>query len=157
MARTSKTDVATELAALESMDRPALQAQWRERFGTPPPKKSRRDFLKRAIAYRIQENAYGGLRPATKKRLRNIAAELRAGKTPKLKRRRGLAPGTRLVREWNGDTHVVDVTEDGYAFRGKRFDSLSAIAREITGAHWSGPRFFGLMDQKAKEAVEARS
>lgn len=157
----SRCDVEAQLTALEEMGTKELQAKWRELYGTPPPKKSRRDFLMRAVAHRLQENAYGGLRAAPRKRLHDIAARLRAGKIPtftgKSQRSKRLTPGTRLVREWNGDTHVVDVTEDGYAFRGKGYASLSAVARAITGARWSGPRFFGLTGQKEQAGYDAGS
>ncbi|SPJ25044.1 DUF2924 domain-containing protein [Palleronia abyssalis] len=123
---------------IEAMDREALLALWRATFGAPPPKRLSRPFLRRFIAFELQARRHGGLSPAVQKKLVHIAA----GKDrPKARR---IHPGGRLIREWNGTSHVVDITETGYAWRGRAFRSLSAIAREITGAHWSGPRFFGL-------------
>jgi len=102
-----------------------------------------RNVLVRAIAYRIQERALGGLNPSTRRRLDRATADLAAGRNhsplaPKIK------PGTRLLREWQGNVHEVIVLEKGVEYRGKFWPSLSAVAREITGTRWSGPRFFGL-------------
>jgi hypothetical protein len=104
-----------------------------------------RNILVRAIACRIQERALGGLNPSTRRRLDRAAADLAAGRTaarlaPKIK------PGTRLLREWQGKVHEVIVLEKGVEYRGKSWPSLSAVAREITGTRWSGPRFFGLKE-----------
>jgi len=144
MARQRKASLADELAALQAMDVAALREKWQELYGVPAPRHSRQDFLMRACAYRIQEQAVGGLRPATRRRLKELTAEFRAGATPKLKAAPRTSVGTRLVREWNGVTHMVEVGESGYLWRGQTWRSLSVIAREITGARWSGPRFFGL-------------
>lgn len=127
------------VADLETMDRAALLAAWSEIFGTPAPKGLSRTFLRRFLAFDIQAHRMGGLSKRT------LAALRRAGGAA---RPRAMAPapkpGGRLLREWNGVTHVVDVTEAGFVWRGETWRSLSAIAREITGAHRSGPRFFGL-------------
>ena len=97
------------------------------------------------IAYRLQEIEHGGLGKATLRKLRTLAKTLRAtgrvGPTPGL----SLKPGARLVREWHGRTHTVTVTKDGFDYAGTSYSSLSNIAKKITGAHWSGPRFFGLL------------
>jgi len=104
-----------------------------------------RDLLMLGIAYRIQEIDHGGLGKATRRKLRTLAKTLRAtGRvvpTPSL----NLKPGARLVREWRGRTHTVTVTEDGFEYAGTSYPSLTTIAKKITGAHWSGPRFFGLL------------
>ena len=103
-----------------------------------------RDLLVLALSYRLQEIKYGGLGKATRRKLSTIAKGLRAtgrvGPTPSL----SLKPGARLVREWHGRTHTVTVTEDGFEYAGTSYLSLSKISKKITGAHWSGPRFFGL-------------
>jgi hypothetical protein len=94
----------------------------------------------RGIAYKIQERAYGGRNAVLKRRLRGLAAGNDVvGSAETL-----LRPGARLIREWRGTTHSVTVLEDGFDYDGKRYRSLSRIAKAITGAHWSGPRFFGL-------------
>ena len=103
------------------------------------------DFIIRAISYEMQAKHYGGLRPIVVRRLDRIAG----GATEDAPKTSALDPGTRLVREWNGATHTVDVTDDGFEWRGKTYGSLSVIAREITGAVWSGPRFFGLRRRTA--------
>ena len=125
----------TQLEYLETMDRNALLSVWSQLHEAPAPKGIGQAVLRRFPAFEIQARQHGGLTKETRAALRT-ASKPKA--TPKLK------PGGRLIREWNGVTHVVDVTERGFEWRGETWRSLSAIAREITGAHWSGPRFFGL-------------
>jgi len=103
-----------------------------------------RSFLIRAIAYRLQEQAFGGLKPSTRRQLARVAEETAGGNSPKKPQSRKAGMGTILVREWQGNSHHVTVLDDGVAFNGKRYRSLSEVAREITGSRWSGPRFFGL-------------
>jgi hypothetical protein len=103
-----------------------------------------RDLLVRAIAYRMQELAFGGISKATHRKLMALTKELAATGSVVCDRDREIQPGTRLVREWRGRTHKVVVTNDGFEYVGKTYASLSKIAQAITGAHWSGPRFFGL-------------
>ena len=100
--------------------------------------------MMRAIAYRIQEIAFGGLSKATLRRLATLAAEFESDGRIATPVKPRIKPGARLVREWHGRTHAVVVTEDGFEFEGKLHRSLTSIARKITGAGWSGPRFFGL-------------
>jgi Protein of unknown function (DUF2924) len=120
-----------------------LRAEWRRLYLHDPPRISR-DLLTLGIAYRIQEIEHGGLGKATLRKLRTLAKTLRTsgrvGPTPSL----SLKPGARLVREWRGRTHTVTVTEDGFEYAGTNYPSLTKVAREITGAHWSRPRFFAL-------------
>jgi len=96
--------------------------------------------MRRVLAYEIQVRRHGGL---TKTALKDLARK-EGKRKQSSKTALGLKPGGRLLREWNGTTHVVDVTEDGFLWRGQTYRSLSVIARTITGSHWSGPRFFGL-------------
>ena len=121
-----------------------LRREWRRLYHNDPPRISR-DLLILGIAYRLQEIEHGGLGKATLRKLRTLAKTLRAtgrvGPTPSL----SLKPGARLVREWHGRTHTVTVTEDGFEYAGTSYPSLTKIAKKITGAHWSGPRFFGLL------------
>jgi hypothetical protein len=120
-----------------------LRREWRRLYHHDPPRISR-DLLTLGIAYRIQEIKHGGLGKATLRKLQTLAKTLRAtgrvGPTPSL----SLKPGARLVREWRGRTHTITVTEDGFEYAGTSYPSLTKIAKEITGAHWSGPRFFAL-------------
>ena len=126
------------VAELETMDRAALIAAWSGVFKRPAPKGVSQSYLRRVLATELQARRYGGLPP----RIRSLLAE--DGKTRRRRVTPGLKPGGRLLREWNGVTHVVEVTEDGFVWNETRHRSLSAIARAITGARWSGPRFFGL-------------
>ena len=131
--------VERELAALAGLDRTALLARWRRAFGRAAPPRLSRPLMEKAIAYDIQVKAFGGLSTRTMRALRAVAKPgggLTSNRPP--------GSGTRLVREWNGALHEVEVLEDGYLWRGARHRSLSAIARAITGTKWSGPRFFGL-------------
>jgi hypothetical protein len=121
-----------------------LRAEWRRRFRSPPPNRLSRDLLMRGVAYKIQERAYGGLSRATLRKLQALAEQLAAGNGRWLDPYPSLKPGTRLVRSWGGETHSVLVVDEGFEYRGARFPSLSQIARTITRARWSGPRFFGL-------------
>ena len=120
-----------------------LRREWRHLYNNDPPRISR-DLLILGLAYRRQEIAHGGLGKATLRKLRTLAKTLRStgrvGPMPSL----SLKPGARLVREWRGRTHTVTVTDDGFEYGGASYLSLTKIAKEITGTHWSGPRFFGL-------------
>jgi hypothetical protein len=106
----------------------------------------------REIAYKMQERAHGGLTPAIRRRLRALAEEIEANGAEALASVPLLKPGTRLLREWGGKTHTVIVLDDGFEYAGERHQSLTQIARRITGSHWSGPRFFGLRKAAAQSA-----
>ena len=131
------------LEALEGATRQELIATWIEQFGQPPPSGLSQPMMIRILAWKTQARMHGGLSKRTRNRLKAIA-----GGEAKVKPVTQTPAGARLVREWNGVSHVVDVTEDGVVYRGERYASLSAVARRITGAHWSGPRFFGLNTRK---------
>lgn len=121
-------------------DRPQAIAAWQEAFGSPPPPFLSVAFMRKAVAYEEQCRSSGGLPAATRRQLRQIAE----GKPVRDAGCGNLRPGAHLVREWNGRTYQVEVTEGGYLMDGKDWPSLSAIAKHITGTTWSGPRFFGL-------------
>ena len=133
-----------EIARLRSLGLEELRREWRRLNHAEPPRLSR-DLLVLALGYRLQEIAHGGLGKSTRRKLQTMAKTLRTtgrvGPAPSL----SLKSGARLVREWRGCTHIVTVTEDGFAYAGKNYPSLTKIAKKITGAHWSGPRFFGLL------------
>ena len=137
------------LPDLAAMERGALLALWPELIGGPPPKGLSQPFLRRFLAFELQARRHGGLPKGLAGQLEKLARNAARPKSP------GLRPGGRLLREWNGVSHVVDVTGDGYLWQGQRHRSLSAIARAITGAHWSGPRFFGLDAAQAKVRVRS--
>jgi hypothetical protein len=126
------------VADIETLDRAALVAAWSEVFRTPVPKGLSKALMRRFLAIEIQTRQLGGLSRKARAALRKTPDPSARAKSP------GLQPGGRLLREWNGVTHVVDVTDDGFIWKDATYRSLSKIAREITGAHWSGPRFFGL-------------
>jgi len=140
----SEDAVAARLQALEGMTYDGLRTEWRRLYRAHPPKRVARDLLVLGVAWKIQEQAYGGLGVATKRRLADLAKAMEQDGDLARSRVARLKPGAKLIREWRGETHTVIVLEDGFEWRGKRWRSLSVIAREITGAHWSGPRFFGL-------------
>jgi len=146
--------LAARLSALEQVDLGGLKGEWRRLYGTEPPQLSR-DLILRAVAYRIQERALGGHSKAILRRLANLASELRAGNEITVESSPRLRPGARLVREWRGRTHTVDVGENGFAYAGTTYASLTTIAKVITGAHWSGPRFFGLVKRSTPSAEAA--
>ena len=146
-------DLAAKLAALPEMAAVDLRTEWRRLYRAHPPKRIGRHLLELGVAWKLQERAYGGLSAAMKRRLADLAKTMdEKGDLAKARVVR-LKPGAKLVREWRGRTHDVLVLEDGFQWRGQRWRSLSAIAREISGTHWSGPRFFGLR-AKAEAAVE---
>ena len=124
-----------------------LRKEWRRLYRSQPPRLSR-DLLLRAIAYRIQELRYGGLSKVTSRKLAALVQARRSdeGIAPESAPR--ISAGARLVREWNGRTHTVTVEEEGFTYVGRNYRSLTAIARELTGARWSGPRFFGMATKK---------
>jgi hypothetical protein len=138
------TDIAKEIAELDDLKTPELRDMWRRIYRAEPPAGISRDLLIRAAAYQIQEEELGGLSRAAKRRLRVLAQKMGTESNPSFDFGPSLKPGAKLIREWRGRTYSVIALEDGFNFEGMRYPSLSKIAREITGARWSGPRFFGL-------------
>jgi hypothetical protein len=136
-----------ELTALPRQRIGALRTRYRELYGSACPKAFGPDLLRQSIAYRIQENAYGGLDAATKRLLNHLIAQ--HVKTPgKIVMPRQIKVGAILVRQWKGASHRVTILEKGFAYTGKTYENLSEIARLITGTRWNGPRFFGLRTEK---------
>jgi Protein of unknown function (DUF2924) len=144
--------LAGEIAALQLLDVEQLKARWRTLYQTEAPTRFSRELLMRAAAYRLQERALGGLKPVTRRLFQRVAADAHARRPLKLKPLRKLEPGAVLIREWGGVKYKVVVLENGFSFRSQCYSSLSAVARQITGSHWSGPLFFGL---KKRTQVEA--
>ena len=145
--------VLARLAALKDMSVVELKAQWQALIGTPAPNNSR-SFLEQRIAYRIQELTWGGLAKPVVQLLDALADEVEGKKVRQsvISDPRNPVIGTRLVREWDGAEHVITVMTDGFDWQGRRYKSLSAIARDITGTRWNGYRFFGLRDIKRGDA-----
>lgn len=131
------------LEKLGTMAPAQLRAAWREQYRRPAPDLGP-DLLRRGIAWRMQERSEGKLVPSTRREIERIIMRLNAGEELTKAGAKRLKPGTRLIRSWGGMVHQVLVLEDGYEHDGRCYRSLSQIARAITGAHWSGPRFFGL-------------
>jgi hypothetical protein len=132
-----------EIAGLSKASITDLRERWKAMHGKAPSREIGRSFLARAIAYRLQERAYGGLKSSTRCLLARVAKETAIVSAPK-KQIRMAQSGTILIREWQGNAHRVTMLDDGVSFNGKHYRSLSEVAREITGSRWSGPRFFGL-------------
>jgi Protein of unknown function (DUF2924) len=143
--------VPARLTALREAATPALKQQWRQLFGREPPPFSR-PYLQSRLAYRIQELAYGGLKPETAARLEALGDQLDGGDVALRRRRADDRPiaGTRLVREYRGVEHVVTVLSNGFEWEGRPYRSLSAMARAITGTRWNGWVFFGLKQQRGR-------
>ena len=133
-----------KLEELEASDTEALKARWRALHGSDPPKGLSAKLMRRAIGFELQVRAHGGSKPAVRRELRK-SLDRSASSEAKLANQ--IAPGSRLIREWHGDVHVVDVVEDGVTWNQKSYASLSAVAREITGTRWNGRKFFGVASQ----------
>jgi len=136
--------LAAEIAGLSKASTKDLREGWKAMFGKAPSRDIRRSFLTRAIAYRLQEKAFGGLKPSTQRLLAEFADDGANGSAFAAAPSQIVQPGVVLVREWRGISHQVSVLEKEFCFGGKRYRSLSEVAREITGTRWSGPLFFGL-------------
>jgi hypothetical protein len=141
--------IEAEVDQVRSLGIDALRKRWRMMFGATPPQGLTKDIIARMIAYRIQEEAFGGLDRETEKLLDRLA---RGEKPNELNRR--LKAGTVLVREYQGERHTVTVVPDGFVWQDTTYSSLSTIARAITGTAWNGPRFFGLRVPGDPKAVE---
>ena len=143
--------LAAEIAELPTLNRAQLQAKWRLVLKQSAPSHLRKQLLVPLLAYKMQEQALGGLRPEVKRRLHELADSFqsRPGQaSAKLASPVLTKPGTRLIRQWQGETHSVTVSVQGFEYKGESYKSLSQIARLITGTRWSGPLFFGLKQEK---------
>jgi hypothetical protein len=154
--------VAADLAVEAELDRLTttpiveLRKRYQELFRTDPPKAFGPDLLRRSIAHRIQEVAYGGLSAPTRRLLDQLVKSAMAKPNGRLELPRQIKPGSELVRTWKGKSYRVMVMAGGFAFNGKTFAGLSEIATEITGTRWNGPRFFGLRPATGKEDADGR-
>jgi hypothetical protein len=139
--------ISAQLDVLTKAPIAVLRRLWAEAFGAQPPRAFGPDLLKRSLAQKIQEDAFGGL-PAPSRRLLNQLIGQHGKNSGKIVLPRRIKPGATLVREWKGKSHRVTVLAEGFAWDDKQYASLSEIARSITGARWNGPRFFGLRNDK---------
>jgi hypothetical protein len=165
----SRSSLAEELAHIETLSREELAARWAKAFGTAAPAGVRRDLLMRGIAWDVQTRRLGGLSTVARRLLKAAKVDVQRRRSARFKTASGdsyaqpheanhkgpnaaadvLYPGSRIVRDWCGQPHTVDVVENGYVYDGKVYRSLSSIAKVITGTNWSGPRFFGLVNRRA--------
>jgi hypothetical protein len=141
--RSDIIEVKRQIAELVDRSTQDLRVAWRELHRAGPPQGLSRDLLIRALAHRLQEQIHGGTSRAQRRRLERLSREFESGSGSSDP---GIVPraGTTLVRQWRGHTHTVLVREDGFEYDSQHYASLTVIAERITGAHWSGPRFFGL-------------
>ena len=150
-------NLALTLDSLPTMSKDALSALWQQLFQSPPPHQLRRQLMVRILAYRIQEQEFRGLNPSARQRLRQMARALERDPAAEICAAPAFKPWTRLIRQWQDRTHIVTVEENGYEYQGSRYQSLSEVARLVTGTRWSGPLFFGLKASPAKAPASPRS
>jgi hypothetical protein len=148
--------IAQRLAALPQLSKTALYDLWNELFNVSSSPKLRRDLMIPILAFRLQEQAFGSLSARILDRLRNLSRAFERDSVSAIPSAPQLRPGTRLVRQWRDQVHLVNVGANFYEYQGARYQSLSEIARLITGTRWSGPLFFGIKKEqgggKLKEA-----
>jgi Protein of unknown function (DUF2924) len=154
-----ESELREAVANLVTLDLAGLRLQWRNVFGGAAPLHLPKPLLARVLAYRLQADALGDLPDTVRRMLKGFGAQSsalggQAGGDGSSYRRR-IKPGSILVREWNGHLHRVTALEEGFAWEGKTYRSLSMVARAITGGHWNGPRFFGLTGSKVMVAAAA--
>jgi hypothetical protein len=153
MTSIDQAQIEAEIARIRSLTKDELRAEWRTVFSKEVPKALTKDLLARMLVWDIQEKTFGGLDRATLKILDGYAR----GRLAEPERFRRLKPGTEIVREYGGERHTVTVAADGFVWRGATYNSLTIIARAITGTNWNGPRFFGLRDNGGDVAAQAAS
>ncbi len=141
--------------SLNNLNRTELGRLLQQLFKKEPPLGIRKDLLLRIVAQQLQEQEFGGLGAAGCRQLRRLAATIESNPKAAVSSR-PIKPGTRLVRQWKDQVHVVNVEGKGFEYKGDRYQSLSEIARLITGTRWSGPLFFGLKAKKSSTSVEAQ-
>ena len=146
----SSEEIAPQIAKLSLLHVDDLRIEWTHVFGSEPPKNVQREYLLRALAHELQCAKFVGLSTALLRDLKKLAGGDAAAKSPDPTRT--FQPGARMLREWKGAVHEVEVVEDGFVYRAKTYKSLSVIARQITGTRWSGPKFFGIK-QSQSEAI----
>ena len=139
-------NIAAKVAAIKAMTAKERKAEWVRRFGMPAPPAYSSGLLARALAWKVQASAYGGLSKAELRRITSFGSTGRMDPAAG-----GILPGTWLSRTWREEVHQVIVLDTSFEYRGQRYASLSEIAKAITGAHWSGPRFFGLKSPRLRE------
>ena len=152
----AENQVAAELGVLAKLTMMELKERWRSLYKTQPPRRIGRGLLTRAVAYRLQERALGGVKPSTKRLLERLVRNASSGQSLSLAAAPPTSAGTVLIREWQGITHEVTVLDRGVLYRKQQYRSLSEVARLITGCRWSGPLFFGLRSQGDGESKDGK-
>ena len=147
--------IADRLSSLPHLSKPALFTLWQQLFTATPPNGMRKEMLIQFLAYRMQEKEFSGLSDHSLRRLRELASSIEASTSTSVSQSLAIKPGTRLIRQWKEQIHVVNVEEGNYEYRGARYESLSEIARLITGTRWSGTLFFGLKAKRNSNSTEA--
>ena len=151
-ARLPIDNMTSKLERLKQLSSDDLRTEWRRYYRSEPPPRIGRDLMIRAVAHKMQEQTFGGLKGPVKRKLKSLMETIGSGKPTDVAGSAVLKPGMRLLREWRGQRYDVLILDSGFEFQGRIYQSLSAIAGEITGAHWSGPRFFGL--KRPARAIE---
>jgi hypothetical protein len=146
--------VEKRLAALPTLSKAALCDLWKQFFHSDPSTQLRRDLMIPILAYRMQELAFGSLSARIRERLRQLSRAFEEGSDPTAAGAPPIRPGTRLVRQWGDRVHLVNVQTNGYEYQGTRYQSLSEIARLITGTRWSGPVFFGIKNKSTSDKLQ---
>jgi Protein of unknown function (DUF2924) len=148
--------IAQRLTTLPKLSKTALCELWKQLFDGFPPSHLRRHLMIPILAYRLQEQAFGSLGSASRARLRHLARAFETNSRASISAIPTLKPGTRLVRQWRDQVHLVNVEANGYEYQGAKYQSLSEVARLITGTRWSGPLFFGIKgEQSSSKSKEA--
>jgi hypothetical protein len=147
--------IAARLASLPKINKTDLRSLWKELFQNQPPQELRRNLMIPILGYRLQEVSLGSLTPSAMRKLSQTVEAIKSHRKVGMYCSPHIKPGTRLIRQWQSDTHVIHAEEQGYEYRGHRYDSLSEIARLITGTRRSGPLFFGLKGKQAENSKEA--
>ena len=140
--------IAKRLADLPGLTKPAVCDLWKQLFSSSPPPKLRRGLMIPILAFRLQEQAFGSLRAGARGRLRQLSRASERDSTSTIPSPPKIKPGTRLVRQWRDQVHLVNVEANGYEYHGAHYQSLSEIARLITGTRCSGPLFFGIKNEQ---------
>ena len=151
-----KGELSLEIAALTDLTIDELKERWRLIYNCAPPGRSSKKLLVSAIAYRLQEQVFGGLKPSVRTMLERVSANSSASPVPPSTPDTKASTGTVLIRDWRGQSHRVTVLERGVSYRQRNYRSLSEVARIITGTRWSGPRFFGLRSRSKEASVGTR-
>ncbi len=146
--------IAKRLADLPTLSRVALRDLWKQLFDASPPPKLRRNLMIPILAYRLQEQAFGSLSAGSGSRLRHLSRAFERDSDSTIPSALQIRPGTRLVRQWRDQVHLVNVEANGYEYQGARYRSLSEIARLITGTRWSGPLFFGIKNEQGSSKLK---